>query len=81
MERAVINPVCQVREGQLRGLFWTYLQVQVLVQFIKLMFPPFSLISFLILLIYLYFILVEVGEYFFYIPELKAYVLGYVAQK
>ena len=59
----MINPVPQVSEGQLRGLFQKYSEVEVLVQFIKLSFFPFSLISILILLILcLYVILVEFWE-------------------
>lgn len=59
----MINPVPQVSEGQLRGLFQKYSEVEVLVQFIKLSFSPFSLISILILLIpCLYVILVEFWE-------------------
>ena len=59
----MINPVPQISEGQLRGLFQKYSEVEVLVQFIKLSFFPFSLISILILLILcLYVILVEFWE-------------------
>lgn len=83
MERAGVNLVGQRRLGQLRGLLWKSSKVQVLGSIYQAHFPLLFINFHSLFIICLYFSFgLVLREYFFQVPELKAYyILGWVPQK